>query len=301
VSDLFTLQQLVSVLTLGSIYLLFALGMSITWGTIDVLNFAHGSIFMFSAFGASLVLEKTTLGLVPVIFIGVVVGALMSLLIQVVAFEQILKRARTKRQAEMQILIGGIGVAIIPLAIAQHHTKSNPFGLSNSSFEVQTWVFGDVRVTNIAALTVVSAVVLWAAAAVWLRRSKSGLALRSIGVDAETAALMGIDRRRMALGTMAVAGAMAGLSGILFTYTLGAITPESGDTLLVKAFAVIILGGVGSMAGVAFGSYFLALCETVILTQTNGSWVEAVSFGLIFLVLLVRPSGVFGRKEVRRT
>ena len=295
------MQDLISVLTLGSIYLLFALGMSITWGTIDILNFGHGSIFMFSAFSASLALEHKALGLVPVILLGVVVGALMSLLIQVVAFEQIIKRAKDKRAAEMQILIGGIGVAIIPLAIAQHHTKSNPFGLLSSTFEVNTWVIGDVRITNIAALTVVLALLLWASAALWLRRSRTGLALRSIGVDAETAALMGIDRRRLALATMAAAGAMAGLSGVLFTFSLGAITPESGDTLLVKAFAVIILGGVGSMTGILFGSFFLAGAETIILTQTNGSWVEAVSFGMIFLVLLVRPAGVFGRKEVRRT
>ena len=112
---------------------------------------------------------------------------------------------------------------------------------------------------------------------------------------------MGVDRRKLALATMAVAGAMAGLAGILLTYSLGAITPESGDTLLVKAFACIILGGVGSMVGVAVGSNFLAGAEVWVLTQTSGSWVDAVSFGLIFLVLLVRPAGVFGRKEVRRT
>ncbi|GAA3759292.1 branched-chain amino acid ABC transporter permease [Plantactinospora mayteni] len=295
------MQDLLSVVTLGSIYLLFALGMSLTWGTIDILNFGHGAIFMFSSFTAYLVLQQTELGLPLIVLLGLVVGALMSLLIQVLAFEQIIKRAKDKRTAEMQILIGGIGVAIIPLAIAQHHTKSNPFGFSSSTFTVDTWTMGDLRITNIAALSIVVALVLWVAAAVWLRRSRQGLALRSIGVDAETAALMGIDRRKMALVTMAVSGGMAGLSGVLFTFGLGAITAESGDTLLVKAFACIILGGVGSMLGVAFGAFFLAAAETVVLTQTSGSWVEAVSFGLIFLVLLFRPSGVFGRADVRRT
>jgi branched-chain amino acid transport system permease protein len=111
---------------------------------------------------------------------------------------------------------------------------------------------------------------------------------------------MGINRRRLALGTMAVSGALAGLAGVMFTYTTSAITPESGDTLLIKAFAIIILGGVGSMAGVAFGAFALAAVETLVLTYTSGSWVDAVAFGLIFLVLLARPAGVFGRKEVRR-
>lgn len=295
------MQDILSVVTLGSIYLLFALGMSLTWGTIDILNFGHGSIFMFSAFSASLILESTQLPFLVIVLLGVLIGAVLSVLIQVLAFEQIIKRAKDKKSAEMQILIGGIGVSIIPLAIAQHHTKSNPFGLGGSGFEVTTWVVGNVRITNVAVMTIVAALLLWAAVGLWLRRSRQGLALRAIGVDADTAALMGIDRRKLAIITMAVSGAMAGLSGILFTYGLGAITAESGETLLVKAFACIILGGVGSIAGVAFGAFFLAAAETVVLTQTSGSWVEAVSFGLIFLVLLLRPSGVFGRAEVRRT
>jgi branched-chain amino acid transport system permease protein len=294
------LQEILSVISLGSIYLLFALGLSLTWGTIDVLNFAHGAIFMFATFTAYLVLGYVQLPIVVVVLIGVLVGALLSLLIQVLAFEPILKRARTKRSAEMQILIGGIGIATIPLAIAQHQTKSNPFGLSQSTFEVNVWVFGDVRITNIAVITMVVGISLWAATALWFRRSKQGLALRSIGVDSEVASLMGINRRQLALVTMAVSGGMAGLAGVLFTYTLGAITPESGDILLIKAFAIIILGGVGSMVGVAFGAFALAAVETWVLLNTSGSWTDAVAFGLIFLVLLARPAGVFGRKEVRR-
>jgi branched-chain amino acid transport system permease protein len=294
------LQELLSVMSLGSIYLLFALGLSLTWGTIDILNFAHGAIFMFATFTAYLVLDSVQLPIVAVVLLGVLVGALLSLIIQVAAFEQILKRARTKRSAEMQVLIGGIGIATIPLAIAQHQTKSNPFGLSQSTFDVNVWEFGDVRITNVAVITIIVGIVLWAVTALWFRRSKHGLALRSIGVDSEVASLMGINRRQLALVTMAVAGGMAGLAGVLFTYTLGAITPESGDILLIKAFAIVILGGVGSMVGVAFGAFALAAVETWVLLNTSGSWTDAVAFGLIFLVLLARPSGLFGRKEVRR-
>ncbi|QIG44635.1 branched-chain amino acid ABC transporter permease [Nocardioides anomalus] len=295
------MQEILTAVSLGSVYLLFALGMSLTWGTIDILNFSHGSIFMFSTFTAYLLLESVSLPLVAVLLIGVVVGAVMSLVIQKLAFEQILKRARDKRSAEMQILIGGIGVATIPLAIAQHHTKSNPFGLQESTFDVTVWRHGDLFITNVAVYTIILALVLWAATTLWLRLTRQGLAMRAIGVDAETASLMGIDRQRLALLTMAASGAFAGLAGVMFTYYLGAITPESGDTLLVKAFAIIILGGVGSMWGVAFGAFALALAEVYVQGHTSGSWTDAVSFGLIFLVLLVRPAGLFGRKEVRRT
>jgi branched-chain amino acid transport system permease protein len=294
------MQEVVNAVSLGSIYLLFSLGMSLTWGTIDVLNFAHGAIFMFATFSAYLILGSVSLPFLAVVLMGIAVGGAMSLLMQVIAFEPILRRARTKRAAEMQILIAGLGIATVPLAIAEEHTKDNPFGLNGSSFHVTVKQFGDVRITNVAIITIVVALLLWGALAIWLRRSRQGLALRSIGVDAETASIMGIDRRRLALGTMTVSGAMAGLAGILFTYALGAMTAESGETLLVKAFAIIILGGVGSMAGVVFGAFALAAAETYVLSQTSGSWVDAVSFGLIFVVLLARPSGVFGRKEVRR-
>ena len=181
------MQELIGALSLASIYVLFALGMSLTWGTIDILNFAHGSIFMFSAFTAYLVLQSTSLSFFVVLLIGVVVGAAMSLLTQVLAFEQIIKRAKDKRSAEMQILIGGIGVAIIPLSIAQHYTKSNPFGFENSSFQVTKITFGDYWVTNVQLITIVLAAVLGIATAWWLRRSRQGLALRSIGVDSEVA------------------------------------------------------------------------------------------------------------------
>jgi branched-chain amino acid transport system permease protein len=295
------MQDLINAVSLGSIYLLFALGMSLAWGTIGILNFAHGSIFMFSAFSAYLVVQEVRLPLVGVIAIAAAVGAAMSLLIQVLAFEPILRMAKDHRAAEMQILIGGIGVAGIPLAIAQEHTKSNPFGFTGSSFRPHTFVLGDLRITDVQIIVMVLALVLGLGIARWLQVSRSGLALRSIGVDPEVASMMGVDRRRLALVTMTIAGGLAGLAGALLTANLGAITPESGETLILKAFAAIILGGVGSMAGVVLGAYLLAAAETVVLTQTSGLWVDAVSFGLILLVLLVRSEGLFGRREVRRT
>ncbi len=295
------LQDLVNAIALGSIYLLFALGMSLAWGTIGILNFAHGSIFMFSAFTAYLIVQAVELPLVAVILIAAIAGAVMSVAVQVLAFEPILRRARDARAAEMQILIGGIGVAGVPLAIAQHYTKSNPFGFTNSTFKVHTYDLGVIRISSVQIIIIALALILGLAIARWLHVSRNGLALRSIGVDAEVASIMGIDRRRLALLTMTMAGALAGLAGALLTYNLGALTPESGETLILKAFAAIVVGGVGSMLGVVVGSYVLAIAETVVLTQTSGLWVDAVSFGLIFLVLMFRTQGLFGRREVRRT
>lgn len=295
------MQTLVNIVSLGSIYLLFALGMSLVWGTIGILNFAHGVIFMFSAFVAHVVVADVRLPLLGLVAIGIAVGALMSLAMQVLAFQPIQRRAKDHRSAELQILIGGIGVASIPLAIAQHETRSSPFGFSGTSFQPQTYEVLGARVSLTQLVIIGLGTTIALAIAVWLKRSRSGLALRAIGVDAETSSLMGVDRRRLALGAMALAGGLAGLAGVLLTINLGAITPESGDTLLIKAFAAVILGGVGSIAGVTVGAFVLAAAETVVLLQTDGYWVSAVSFGIIFAVLLFKKEGLFGRPEVRRT
>ncbi len=295
------LQELVNAVALGSIYLLFALGMSLTWGTIGILNFAHGAIFMFSAFAGFLIAREVRLPLVVLVAIGIAAGAILSVAVQILAFQPILRRAKNHRTAEMQILIGGIGVGSVILAIAQEVTKSTPFGFGESNVEPHVYVVADTRITNVQIAIIAVGLLLGGVMAWWLRTSRSGLALRSIGVDAETASIMGVNRHRLGLLTMAIAGALAGLAGVLLTFNLGAITPESGDTLLLKAFAAIILGGVGSMTGAIAGAYVLAFAESFVLTQTSGLWVDAVSFGLIFLVLLIRPQGIFGRREVRRT
>lgn len=294
------MQDLLNAATLGSIYLLFALGMALVWGTIGILNFAHGATFMFSAFVGHLLSRENELSLVGVIGIAMLTGAVISSLTMLLAFQPILRRSKNQHTAEMRILIGGIGVAAIPLALAQRETRSSPFGF-NSSYQAEVFEVFGLRLTTTSAIIIVVGLLLGIGLTLWLRRSRQGLALRAIGVDAETAAGMGVNRAALAFGTMAVSGALAGLAGALLTFHLGAIAPETGDQLIVKAFAVIVLGGLGSMAGTVIGAYVLAGAETLVLTLNWGTWVDAVSFGLIFLILLVRPQGLLGRKEVRRT
>lgn len=295
------LQDVVNALTLGSIYLLFALGMSLAWGTIGVLNFGHGAVFMFAAFVGHLITQQMSLPMPVLLLIGIVGGAVLSVLIQVLVFEPIQRRSKDAAKGELQILVGGIGVASVLLAIAQRKTQSVAFGFPEDSFQVVAYNVGSLRITNIQLIILTAAIVLGGAVALWLRTSRVGLGLRGIGVDPEVATMMGVDRRKLARGTMALAGALAGLAGILLTFYLGAIVPESGDSFLLRGFAAIVLGGVGTVSGTVLGALVLAVAETVVATQTSGQWVDVVAFGLIFVMLLVRPRGLLGRREVRRT
>ena len=294
-------QDLLNATTLASIYVLFALGMSLVWGTIGILNFAHGSIFMFSAFIAYLVVQQIPLGMPAVIAIAMVSGALTAVAMQYLVFQPIMKKAKNPHAGELQLVIGGIGLSAIPISFAQRSTLSNPFGFSAGTFETQAYTIGGVIITNVMIIILIVGLGLGVGTALWIRNSKKGLALRALGVDPEVSAMMGIDRPKLALATMLYSGALAGLAGALLTYYFNSITSESGDTLLLKAFAIIILGGVGSIFGVILGSFILAFAEFAVLLYTNGSWVTAVSFGLLFLILLIRPQGILGKKEVRRT
>jgi branched-chain amino acid transport system permease protein len=276
-------QELLNTLTLGSIYLLFALGMALAWSTIGILNFAHGAIFVFSAFSAHFVSEYVAMPMPMLILISVLVGATLSALTQWLAFEQILKRSTNHRSAELRVLIGGIGVAAIPIAIVDRATASAPFGFANSTYKSEVYEFMGLRMTNTSLIVIIAGVGIAVALTLWLRASRQGLGLRAIGVDSETASLMGVNRTVMAIGTMAIAGGLAGLAGALQVFQLQAMGVATGDQLLI------------------LGAFVLAGAETLIFAVDLGTWVDAVSFGLIFIVLLVRPQGIFGRQEVRRT
>lgn len=294
------MQELLNAAILGSIYLLFALGMSLVWGTIGILNFAHGATFMFSAFVGHLITSSTPLPFVAVVAIAVLVGAVLSALTQLLAFQPILKRSKNQHAAELRILIGGIGISAVPLSLAEMQTRSSPFGF-DSSFTTQVYSVAGVGLTTTSAVILVAGLTIGVGLTLWLRKSRQGLALRALGVDAETSSGMGVNRPLLAFGTMAFAGGLAGLAGALLTFHLGAISASTGDLFLIKAFAIIVLGGLGSMAGTVIGAYVLAAAETLTLVMNWGTWVDAVSFGLIFIILLVRPQGLLGRKEVRRT
>ena len=295
------LQDVLNASTLGSIYLLFALGMALVWGTMGILNFAHGSVFMFSAFVGYLITSRIPLPLPAVVLIAMVVGAVLTLAIQYFAYQPILKKIKSVNAAELQIVVAGIGLSVIPIALAEKETLSNNFGFQGSTFQTVVYQFGDLRISNIMIIILVLGLGLGFGTAWWIAKSRQGLGLRAVGIDPEVAALMGVDRRKMALATMAFAGALAGLAGALLTYYLTALNPHSGEGLILKAFAAIILGGLGSVLGVILGSFILAFAETAVFAYTSGTWVSAVSFGLILILLVVRPQGILGKKEVRRT
>jgi branched-chain amino acid transport system permease protein len=297
------MEQLINAIVLGAIYCLFAMGLGLTWGTLNVLNLAHGAVFMFSAFTCYLITQRADvhLPIAVVLIVAVVAGALLELGLDLLVFRQIKRRSRTQGEAEMSMLIGSIGASAILVTVAQQLTADTPFTVTAVPVKASVYHLGSgVYVTNAEIVIAVVAPVLTAGFALWIQRSRIGRAMRALAYDAPTSGLMGISEGRMSALAMAISGATAGVAGVFLTVYLDSVTADSGSDLLLRAFAVVVLGGVGSMWGTLIGAFVLAGGETLVTATTSGIWTSAVSFALIIVVLLVRPSGLFGKVKGMR-
>jgi branched-chain amino acid transport system permease protein len=296
------LDQLVNAVVLGGIYLLFSSGLTLSWGVLDVLNLAHGSIFMFGAFSAYLLLRDSgsALPLPVLVLLGAVVGAVLSALLQLLVFGPLRRRAATRGQAELGVLIASIGAGLVPVAVALNLADAEVVNLPGDVARTAVHQWGPIRISSLQIAIVVLAVVVAAALAWWIARTRTGRALRTIAVDPSTAGLLGIPVARLSVLTMAISGALAGGGGLLLAANANAIEPHMGDGLLLKAFAVIVLGGVGSVVGAAVGAFVLAFAETFAVAYVSGEARDVIAFALILAVLVLRPQGLVSRAAWQR-
>jgi branched-chain amino acid transport system permease protein len=296
------LQQLINVAVLGSVYALFALGVGLPWGTLNVLNLAHGSVFLFAGFVSYwiAVRDGISLSLPEALLLGIVAGAALELALEWIVFRQIRRRSHNEHDAQLLMLIGSVGASGLVLAVVDHVTGGSTFSVLRSPAQggVHHWL-GAV-VTNLEIWIVILGVVVSAGVAVWLRKTMMGRALRALAVDPETTSLMGVSRLRLSTLVLLLSGGTAGLAGILLGEYLVGLQSTSGQDLLLKGFAVVVLGGVGSVWGSLVGAFVLAGGEVLVTATTSGVWTDAVSFGLIVVILLIRPNGLFGSLRVDR-
>jgi branched-chain amino acid transport system permease protein len=293
-------QQVVNAVALAGIYLLFALGLTLAWGTAKILNLAHASIFMFSAFIAYQIGGHSGLSLAVVLPAAALGGGLLGLVAELAAFRPIRRRIADPHQAEMAMLIASVGVSSILIGVVQNVTNSEVLQIPTSVFTVSPVGGSAVHVTNLQILVLGTAVVVTALLAYWVRATRTGRALRGIAYSAQTSSLLGINSDLLVAGTMFVSGLLAGLAGVLLVLNFNALDAHIGDPLLLKAFSIIVLGGVGSIAGTVIGATLLAFTEIYVAAYISTSLQDAIAFLFILAVLLIRPEGLFGRARVER-
>ena len=285
------LEQLINGVTLGSIYAIVALGYTLVFGVLDIINMAHGEIFMFGAFVGMLLVSKAGVPL-PVAFLGAIaVTGAMGFLLERLALRPLRGRAGASNLAS---LISTIGVSILLENVAHRL-----FGAGNHLFETPfaeiRFPVGPVDVYLVQALILLISLLLMAGLALWLSRTRGGKALRATAEDLTTAGLLGIDTGRVITVTVVIASAMGGVAGVLVGMAFNYINNQIGLSMGLKGLAIIIFGGMGSVYGAMAGGLILGLSETFVVAYGSSGYRDAIAFVIIIAVLLVRPQGLFGR------
>lgn len=283
-------QQLVNALSLGCVYALFALGFTLIFGVLGVINLSHGAVFMVGAYAAEQVVSHFALPLWAALAFAFAFSGGVGLLIDWL----VLRPLRARGAPHLIPMIATIGVGIILTNGVQ-----GIFGAENIRFPLgvvseRTLRIGGVDITALALGIIALSLVLMAVLLLALKRTQLGRALRAIAESPRAAYLLGIDVEGLFRLTSFVAAGLGGVAGVLIGLYSNALYPLMGKSMLEKGIAVIILGGMGDVRGALIGGLFLGLAEVLSVAYIGSSMRDAVAFGLLFLILLVRPKGLFG-------
>ena len=285
-------QQLVNGLAVGSIYALIALGYTMVYGTIKLINFAHGDVYMMGAFIGYFAVMVLKLNVFLALLVAMVACAILGVVIERVAYKPLRKSTR------VAALITAIGVSYL-LENAMSYffgAESRPFP---SDFGTETFtLFRDVSVNGKQILIFGITVLLMALLQFIVRYTKMGKAMRAVAVDEQAAQLMGIDVDGVISFTFALGSALAGIAGVLVGVYYNTISTTMGITVGLKAFVAAVLGGIGSIPGAMVGGYLIGLLETMVSFFGYSPYRDGVVYFLLFIILIVLPAGLFG-KNVR--
>ena len=287
------LLQLINGLQVGSIYALIALGYTMVYGIVKLINFAHGDIIMVGAY--AVLLTMTVLGWPVYLSIpfSILVCAAMGVLIERVAYK------RLRSYARISALITAIGVSLLLENSAQliFSPTARPFPTIVSMPPI---VIGSLRVSFITVLTLAISVLLMILLTIFVKRTKTGKAMRAVSEDMGAAQLMGISLNRTISFTFAIGSALAGIGSVLYLCAYQQASPTMGSMLGLKAFVAAVLGGIGSIPGAMIGGFAIGLLEALVSAVGLSVWKDGVVFAILIVVLLVKPTGILGRPQTEK-
>ena len=283
------LQQLINGLQLGSMYALIALGYSMVYGIIMLLNFAHGDIIMVGGYIALLIISA---GISPIVaIIASIVGCVvLACLIEKAAYSPLRQAPR------ISLLITAIGVSYFVENIAQLILGADPMAFPNTAIiPAVSFKLGQLSISLTTIVTLAVAVVSMSALTVLVKSTKMGKAMRAVSEDMGAAQLMGININSTITFTFAIGAALAGIGAILYCCKYPQVKPTTGYLLGLKAFVAAVLGGIGSIPGAMLGGLAIGMAEVIVTALGYSTWTDAVVFGILIIVLLVKPTGFLGK------
>ncbi|MGI6239256.1 MAG: branched-chain amino acid ABC transporter permease [Christensenellales bacterium] len=283
------LSNIISGLSLGSIYALIALGYTMVYGIAKMLNFAHGDVIMAGAY--SMIVFVATLGLPPLlsVLLGILFCVILGVTIEKVAYKPL------RKASPLSVLITAIGVSYLLQNIALitfgSDKRSFPNILNIDPIRIGTLT---IKGESVATLLVTGAIMAFLT--LYIARSKSGKAMRAVSEDKDAAELMGISVNRTISITFAIGSGLAAVAGFFYAATYIYIGPYTGSMPGIKAFVAAVFGGIGSIPGAMLGGVLLGIIENLSKAYISTELSDAIVFGVLILVLVIRPTGLLGKK-----
>lgn len=283
------LSYLVNGLGLGSVYAIIALGYTMVYGIAKMLNFAHGDVIMVGAYVAFFALNRYHLPLVPAVLCAVIVCTVLGVVIERLAYKPL------RQATSLAVLITAIGVSYFLQNGAQllwsSSTKVFPSVIPNNSISI-----AGTSISYLTLLTIGTCLVVMAVLTLFISRTKTGRAMRACSEDKGAATLMGINVNRIISITFAIGSGLAAIASVLLCATYPSVYPTLGSMPGIKAFTAAVFGGIGSIPGAFLGGILLGVIEILAKAYISTQLSDAIVFGVLIVVLLIKPTGLLGRK-----
>ena len=285
-------QQAINAVQLGSIYALIALGYSMVYGVLVMINFAHGDVFMVSAFFCFVLLLFVPAPFVVALIVVMLATALLGVCIERLAYRPLRNAPRVSS------IITALGCGLV----IQNTTLSlSPYSQRMPElFHSKTWQFGEITVSSLQVLIVGVSVGLMLALDFFIRRTRYGLAMRAIAQDRLSVPLMGIPVNTIISMTFAIGAGLGGAAGVLYGLAYPVIGASMGMLVGWKAFVAAVIGGIGNMRGAVLGGYMLGAVEVLTVTVLPSTYRDLVAYSLLLVILIFKPHGLLGRPSVQK-
>ncbi|MEH7106182.1 MULTISPECIES: branched-chain amino acid ABC transporter permease [Bacillaceae] len=286
------IQQLVNGVSLGSIYALIALGYTMVYGIVKLINFAHGDVFMVGAFIGFYSITMFHLGFFSALIIAMVACAIFGVLIERIAYKPLRNATR------IAALITAIGVSLFIEYGTIYIRGAQPEAYPNDIVHLKSLEIFGVKISGESILILAVSIVLMILLQFIVHKTKIGKAMRAVSHDMDAARLMGINVNNTISATFAIGSALAGAAGVIFGMYYTKIEPLMGIIPGLKAFVAAVLGGIGILPGAMTGGLLLGVIEALVSAAGFSLWRDGVAFVVLILILIFRPAGLFG-KNVR--
>lgn len=292
------LQQLINGLVLGSIYTAIALGLTMIYGILGIINWAHGELYMLGAFATLYLVNILGSGdgaagsYFLALLLGIVIMAIFGVLLDKLVFSPL------RGKSDNTIILGTLGISFFLQNLAIILFSPNPQGIPSVLNQQNLTIFG-ASVTWSRAIVVIVTVVLILVLNWFISKTKTGKAMRATSQDMNAARLMGIDIKFISVITTIIGAALAGVAGGL-AGPIFLVQPTMGILMVTKAFAVVILGGLGNIGGAILGGFILGIAEALTAGYISSALKDIVAFVIMILVLIVKPEGVFSKYSVEK-